>query len=379
VASDRACAARELIGQTRRIRSPLRAHRQEDSPSAPGITIGKDDPPWQPGWRGFGGVRAPAVVLAILVLFGLLGCGSSAGGSETSASTSSSAAERSDIAKKAGLGGPKEASGTGRLKSVGIVTGGHPRTYLLYVPPGDSSQHRLPLVLVYHGADDTAVATSTETSLLSIAERQHNMILVFMQGYHDTWNEGAGHTPAEQAGINDVTFTSTVLRRVESNYDVDPRRVVATGLSNGALLTELLGCKLSANLTLIVPVEGQLPVTVSSGCRPNTPVSVFEIHGTADQVIPYGGGSFAGVGGGTTVLSAPASVQRWATLDHCGATGRRSRSGNVSFTRYTGCRQAVTVTLASIQGGQHQWPSGFGQDLVGVMNSLPTTRRAVAA
>jgi polyhydroxybutyrate depolymerase len=257
------------------------------------------------------------------------------------------------------------------------MSGGHLRTYLLYVPPGDSKKHPLTLVLVYHGVDDTAIKASTETNLLSRDEQQHNMILAFLQGYDETWNEGAGDTPAHAAGINDVAFTSAVLGEIESRYAVNLRRVVATGLSNGALLTELLGCRLADNLTLIVPIEGQLPVTVSGSCRPSAPISVYEVHGTDDQTIPYGGGHFNGVGGGTTVLSAPASVARWAALDHCSKRAPTTRSGDYVLTGFTGCRQRVTATLNSVQGGQHVWPTDFAQTLLDVTTALPATRVAV--
>lgn len=264
------------------------------------------------------------------------------------------------------------------LSAISLVSGGHQRTYELYAPPGDTAQHRLPLVLVYHGAGDTAVNEATETNLLAIDRQRHDMILAYPQGYDDTWNEGAGNTPAHQAGINDVTFTSAMLHQIESQHFVEMDRVVATGISNGALLVELLGCQLAADLTLIAPVEGQLPVSVSSSCHPSEPVSVDEFHGTADTTIPYSGGHFDGVGGGTTVLSAPKSAARWASLDRCGKTPRSGRSGSITTSTYTGCTKKVIVTLATVKGGQHQWPPSFGQRLLAAMASLPAGRRAVS-
>lgn len=271
-----------------------------------------------------------------------------------------------------GASGPPHALETIQLKS-----GGHERSFLLYVPPGDSAQHPLPLVLVYHGAGETAVEQSTETDLLSLAEQRHGMLLAFPQGYDDTWNEGAGHTPAEQAGINDVAFTSAMLSDIEAHHAVDMRAVVATGISNGALLTEYLGCEIAANLTLIAPVEGELPATVSPHCSPSEAVSVYEVHGTSDPAIPYNGGHFDGAGGGTTVLSAPESAARWAALDHCSPHARRARSGQTVTSTYSGCRDGVGVTLATIMGGVHQWPANFGQTLTSVIASLPQGRHAV--
>ena len=308
-------------------------------------------------------LRRQAALLTLPLICALMaGCAGASGASGRTA-----AAETPNIASR----------GTGGLKTVTLQSGGHARTYLLYVPPGDARNHRLPLVLVLHGAGDTAANTVGETGLLSVGEHSHNMILVFPQGYQDTWNEGAGHTPAEQAGINDVAFVAAILRRVETNYAVDARRIVATGFSNGALMTEDLGCALSRQLTLIAPVEGQLPDSVSATCHPQSPVSLYEVHGTADAEIPYGGGHFNGIGGGTTVLSAPDSAARWAALDHCSGQPASSTSGALTFSRYNACHDRVTVTLVTINGGQHVWPTGFGPTLAGEISSMSRARTAI--
>jgi polyhydroxybutyrate depolymerase len=267
-------------------------------------------------------------------------------------------------------------AGTGGLKTVQLMSDGRLRTYLLYVPPGDSVKHPLPLVLVYHGVDDTVTSTARLTGLLSIAEKRHDLIVAFLKGYEESWNDDAGDPPAEAAGVNDIAFTTTVLRRIESNYPVNMTRVVATGFSNGAILAELLGCRIAPDLTLIAPVEGQLATRFSSNCKPGRPISVYEIHATADEGIPYSGGTFAGVGGPVTVLSAPGSAERWAVLDHCAATGSTSQAPGTVLTEYKGCRDGVRVTLESIQGGSHEWPPGFGGTLASVIASLPGNREA---
>jgi polyhydroxybutyrate depolymerase len=331
--------------------------------------------------------RRPAALIALLAGCALTaGCGGAAGASGASGASGDSGASGASKSTStpsrprtsaSSASKPKTYRGTDGLKTVGLESGGHQRTYLLYVPPGDATDHPLPLVLVFHGADDTAAHTAGETDLLSIAEHSHNMILVFAQGYEDTWNEGTGKTPAAQAHINDVAFTASILSRVESNYAIDLHRVVATGFSNGALLTEYLGCTLSRQLTMIAPVEGELPQAISGTCRPTDPVSVYEVHGTADSEIPYRGGPFTGVGGGTTVvLSASSSAARWATLDHCSGAAHNTHSGALILGSYGGCGDGVTVTLATINGGQHEWPPGWGPTLVNAIAALPATRTA---
>jgi polyhydroxybutyrate depolymerase len=251
---------------------------------------------------------------------------------------------------------------------------GRTRTYLLY-SAGPTSRPR-PLILVFHGALDTAQNTIQETDFEQAADRR-GLLVAFMQGYLNTWNEGAGHTPEEVAGIDDVTYTTGVLNQIERRYRVDRTRIAAAGFSNGALMSELLGCRIASRLTLVVPVAGPLPVSVSPGCRPARPISVLEIHGTADQSIPYGGGPFAGVGGGTTVLSAPASAARWAALDGCAATPQTSGAGTaIVLTTYSRCRKHVTVALRAIQGGAHSWTAGIGGTVAGFLARHAAARPA---
>jgi polyhydroxybutyrate depolymerase len=185
--------------------------------------------------------------------------------------------------------------------------------------------------------------------------------VAFLQGYDDSWNEGAGHTPAHQAHVNDVAFTAAVITKIATLVTFDPHRVAAVGFSNGALMVEDLGCHLAGRLSLIVPVEGELPVSVASTCAPSRPIHVYEIHGTGDTAIPYTGGRFHGDGGGTTVLSAPDSVARWAALDGCSVAPITSEpSASIELTTYAHCAQGVSVVLRTIEGGTHQWTSDIG-------------------
>jgi polyhydroxybutyrate depolymerase len=225
-------------------------------------------------------------------------------------------------------------------------------------------------VLVFHGAGGNAEQTAKETDFVQAAN-QDGPIVAFLQGYEDTWNEGAGDTPAHAAHVNDVEFTSAALSQIERHYAIDRTRIAASGFSNGALLTELLGCQLADRLTLIAPVEGQLPVSVAASCRPTQAISVLEVHGTDDQAIPYAGGRFYGIGGGTTVLSAPASAARWAALDGCAPARRTPAPEATVLTSYPRCRGGTVVQLRTLQGGTHNWLGNIGALIAGFLHQHP--------
>ncbi len=242
------------------------------------------------------------------------------------------------------------------------------RTLILDVPSGSDPRTRA-LVLVYHGALETAAGTIVATDFEQAAARA-GYVVAFLQGYADTWNEGAGHTPAEQAGIDDVAFTRAAIAQLSRVVAFDHSRVVASGFSNGALMVQDLGCRLSAMIVAIVPVEGEIPTSVASTCHPSRPVTLYEVHATGDPAIPYGGGPFAGVGGGTTVDSATATAALWASLDGCAATPSQTTTPSRALTAYAGCRAGRRVTLESVAGATHEWAPDIGEIVARVIATL---------
>ncbi len=288
------------------------------------------------------------MLAAVAVAVAVAGCGSASQRS-VAASTATSAS---------GAGSSQTVGGSSARRYTLRSADGRVRSYVVYLPPRAAKPHAL--VLVFHGAGGTAERTAEETDFVQVAAKD-GIVVAFLQGYMDTWNEGAGDTPARAAGVDDVQFASAVLSQIEHDYPIDRTRVAATGFSNGALMTELLGCRLAASLTLVAPVAGPLPVSVSPGCQPARAISVLEMHGTADRSIPYAGGHFVGIGGGTTVLSAPASAARWASLDRCGPPRQSTEAAaSTVLTTYSACSEQVVVQLRSLHGAGHAWPAAVG-------------------
>lgn len=117
-------------------------------------------------------------------------------------------------------------------------------------------------------------------------------------------------------------------------------------------------------------MEGATP------CDPSRPVPVLHLHGTADTVIRYQGGSNLGPFGGT-YPSAEASVRRWAERNGCsGPTVETYQQGDSTCTAATGCSpESATAALCTVQGGQHTWP-GFTDYNHGGTPHLDATREA---
>jgi polyhydroxybutyrate depolymerase len=253
--------------------------------------------------------------------------------------------------------GVANASVSGRSLSPGdhyitLSVQGMQRSFILHVPPGPPVAKR-PLILVYHGHDATAQGTIGVTDFEQEADRTGELV-AFLQGVDDHWNEYSGVFGG--TGINDVLYTRAVIFDIALQIGFDHSRIVATGFSNGALMVESLGCQLAKSLAMIVPVEGQLAASMVSACHPARPISLFEIHGTADASIPYGGGGYIGV------LSAPKSAETWASLDHCALKPKKSSPAyGIDVASYGPCRGKAHVALMTIIGGVHRWAPGIGE------------------
>jgi polyhydroxybutyrate depolymerase len=160
-----------------------------------------------------------------------------------------------------------------------------------------------------------------------------------------------------------------ILAQVEARYPVDGGRVFATGISNGAIFSERLGCEMAGQIAAIAPVSGTMAAELAPSCRPARAVSVLQVAGTDDPIMPYAGGAVADFGGrgeGGQVLSVARTFAFWRRLDGCappqpavtlpliaaddGTRIERTRSGP--------CRDGARVTLLSIEGGGHTWPGG---------------------
>jgi polyhydroxybutyrate depolymerase len=244
-----------------------------------------------------------------------------------------------------------------QIEQFNLTSGGFQRTYFLQTTNAAGER---PLVIVLHGADSSPQGAYSTSNFAQIG-LEKGWLVAYPAGYEGTWNEGAGGTPARRAGVDDVAFIEAMIEQIEAHYLVNRAEIVASGISNGALMAELLGCRLAGTIDLVVPVEGELPASVSPTCHPAKPISVLEVHGTADETIPYGGGHFDGVGGGTTVLSAPASVARWAKLNSCRTRPSVTTVRGRNVTTYTACRDDVLTRLVTVIGGAHVFPPDIGQ------------------
>ena len=230
---------------------------------------------------------------------------------------------------------------TGRFY-VTLPVNGAQRSALVNVPPTSDGTQRLPLVLVYHGASSTGIATEQHLRISQLGNR-YGFIAVYPTSNGDYWNYGTSGAHR----TDDIQFSQALLDSLDQQLCVDDQHVYAVGGSSGAAFVYELGCVLSSRLAAVAMVAGVYGV--QPPCQPERPISMLEIHGTLDN---YRGGGRAHSG------SVPAMLNQWAATDGCPQTPFASRrfAPHVLLYEKFGCANGTTVAHIKLIGGIHAWP-----------------------
>ena len=240
-----------------------------------------------------------------------------------------------------------------------LTFGGLQRTYLVHVPFG--LDHPAGLVINLHGAGATGSDQAALTNYNAVAD-QYGFVVAYPDGIDLSWADGRGASTPDRQGVDDVGFLVALIDRLSRDYGIEPGRVFVTGMSAGAFMATRLACERADVVTAVAPVAGTLGAAFP--CNPSKPVSVLAIHGTADPVVPYDGGTMLGRGGASDIVAAPTMAERWRSLDRCPnppvedvLIGQGDAAEVHRFTA-VGCAQGTEVVFVRIDGGGHTWPAG---------------------
>ena len=140
-----------------------------------------------------------------------------------------------------------------------------------------------PMLLALHGgggdadfqADDSKYRLISKSEAAGFHRRlPERLFSRFPSGMLATWNAGTCCAGAQKNDVDDVGFIREVIRRVERQASIDPRRIFATGMSNGAMMSWRLACE-APEIRAIAPVEG---TDNTAHCTPSRPVPVIQFH-----------------------------------------------------------------------------------------------------
>ena len=225
-----------------------------------------------------------------------------------------------------------------------ITSGGVVRHYLLHVPAIYEADVPIPLVINFHGLTSNSQQEENLTRM-SVKADSAGFIVVYPDGLNAKWFDGPG-----VEGQTDLQFVRDLIATLESQYKIDPKRIYATGISNGGGMTNRLGCDMADVIAAIAPDSGAY--NFWQDCNPVRPMPVLAFHGLDDQLVPYNGG---------TPLSMeppiPDWAAAWATRDGCNITpAETTPADDVNVQTWSSCQGNAEVILYTLANHGHSWP-----------------------
>ncbi len=241
------------------------------------------------------------------------------------------------------------------IVNASIQFDGLERDYLLYIPAAYTGDEAVPLVLNFHGYTSYAGEQFFYSDFRSVADAE-NFLVVHPLGTEDGegnthWNVGWGGST-----VDDVGFTGALIDSLSAMYNINPDRIYSTGMSNGGFMSYQLACEMSDRIAAIASVTGTMNVGQPENCNATRPVPVMEIHGTADDVVPYEG---AGI-----FLGSEPVIDFWVEFNNCNPSPMVTDlpdintvdGSTVEWRQYGDCDSGVGVELYKIFDGGHTWP-----------------------
>jgi poly(3-hydroxybutyrate) depolymerase len=219
------------------------------------------------------------------------------------------------------------------------------------------------LVFTIHGLGDHCTKWGPSSAFKPVAEA-NNFLLVYPCGTNGllgvAWN--AGTCCLRGSPIDEVAFFRQMIIDIQTNYPrVNPRRIFATGMSNGAMMTEMLACKAPAlfagmaSVAGVVVMEpglaGGLKSCTTAFAPQNRTLPILFVHGNGDLIVPWTGSVPLGF------PDVPSNFKEWSVRHSCtGEPVQTFKKGTFSNQVYQNCRGGITLELVKDEGGSHRWP-----------------------
>ncbi len=236
-----------------------------------------------------------------------------------------------------------------------IQSGGIVRSYKIYIPASYSASVPVPLVFNFHGLGSNSLQQMLYGDFRSIADTA-NFIIVHPQGTTSSvfgstfWNAYFGQS------VNDFDFISDLIDTISSNYSVDPNRIHSTGMSNGGYMSLALAAEFDDLFASVASVTGSMTRLFPISPNNTKPISVLQIHGTADSTVKYLGDASS--------HDISYVIDYWKTHNNTVSVPVIDSIPNISVTdncnakRYTygGGTNNTEVIHYKVFGGAHTWP-----------------------
>jgi polyhydroxybutyrate depolymerase len=229
----------------------------------------------------------------------------------------------------------------GRRLTGSIDVGGVKREYLLDVPDSLRPSTPAPLLLDFHGFGHSGAGVWNVSGFRKLAT-DAGFITVYPEGLPVRLHlrgqeaEAPGWQMFSVDDNRDLAFVRALLDDLERRYCIDRARVFATGFSNGASFSALLGCAMADRIAAVAPVSGG---RLRVDCAPARGVPILIQHGRQDDLLP--------------IDDARRARAAWLLVNQCAAEQKVAEGP--SCERWTACRAGAVVEYCEGDYA-HTWP-----------------------
>ena len=224
------------------------------------------------------------------------------------------------------------------------------REYLIYIPNSYNGNTRLPLMFNFHGYGGRVEYYINDADMRPLAELE-NFILVYPQGTllngNPHWNPSLPSSD-NKSSADDLGFIEKLIEKLARDYAIDLTRVYSCGYSSGSFFSYGLACHHSDKIAAIGSVAGTM---LGTNCNPSRPVSMINLHGTSDVVVPYNGNQ------GYSPI--PEVLTYWINFNQTDTNAIRSTYNDngrtIEHYAYLNGSNGTAVQHYKIVGGGHDW------------------------
>ena len=226
-----------------------------------------------------------------------------------------------------------------------ITVGRLQRTYEVLQPQTPVST-KLPVFVFLHGVN-TEITTEEDRDGLLPLVTAGQAILVYPQGFENSWNDGVPGSGANSYGVDDVAFLTDVVHLSATMPGADPALVYVVGYSDGGKMAYDLICR-QPRLAAGAMIVAALPVTA---CPPGPPVTLLQVTSDNDPVNAY-----------QNVLQ---QAGAWLTRDGCTTSNSTGTYDTLTLQSWATCAQGSRLELATYAGAGHFPFGGNGSPQLG--------------